>query len=60
MSVSLSSVVLSLNEQDKEQLQLAGFPSSALSDSIEAAPSCSTFSYKLRHPVSCLAHLLPP
>ena len=60
MSVSLSSVVLSLNEQDKEQLQLTGFPSSALSDSIEAAPSCSTFSYKLPHPVSCLSHLLPP
>ena len=50
MSVSLSSVVLSLNEQDKEQLQLTGFPSSALSDSIEAAPSCN---FLIQAPPSC-------
>ena len=44
----------------QEQLQLAGFSASALSDSTEAAPSCSPFSYKLPHPASCLSHLLPP
>ena len=60
MSVSLSSVVLLLNEQNKEQLQLAGFSSSALSDSTEAAPSRRSFSYKLPHPASCLSQLLPP
>ena len=41
---------------EQEQLQLAGFSSSALTDSTEAAPSC----YKLSHPPFCLSQLLPP
>ena len=44
----------------QEKLQLAGFFSSALIDSIEAAPSCNFFSEKLLHPATCLSQLLPP
>ena len=58
MSVSVSFVILSLNEQDKEQIQRAGFSSSALSDSIEATSKCRAFSYKLLHP-SCPSSSLP-
>ena len=41
MSLSLSAVVLSLNEQDKEQLQVAGLSSSALSDSWKQPPAAA-------------------
>ena len=60
MSLSLSAVVLSLNEQDKEQLQVAGLSSSALSDSWKQPPAAalSPTSSLILHP-ACPISFLP-
>ena len=58
MSVSLSSVILSLNEQDKQQLQLVGLSSSALSDSWKQPPVAAIF--LLQVPSSCILPVPDP